>query len=128
MTLTIVLNVGDLMANFVILEHDFPKLHWDLMVEMGDVLWTWRLPIPLEYGTAVSAERTFDHRLLYLDYEGAISGGRGIVRRIDRGSYEVVSQTSEQLIVRLRGAVWAGTLCLERVDGDRWQATLEPLA
>ena len=31
-------------ARFAILEHDYPVLHWDFMLEAGDVLRTWRLP------------------------------------------------------------------------------------
>ena len=34
------------MPRFVILEHDHPRLHWDLMLQTGDALRTWRLASP----------------------------------------------------------------------------------
>jgi hypothetical protein len=69
------------MPRFVILEHDHPELHWDFMLEAGAVLRTWRLAAPPALGQVVAAAASFDHRLLYLDYEGPVSGGRGTVRR-----------------------------------------------
>ena len=75
------------MPRFVILEHDHPALHWDLMLECGDVLKTWRLAaVPTSAG-AIRAEPVPDHRRLYLDYEGPVSGNRGQVKRWDWGDY-----------------------------------------
>ena len=74
------------MPRFVILEHDHPVLHWDFMLEAGDVLRTWRLSAPPIRGAIVAAERIGDHRRLYLDYEGPVSDGRGNVVRWDAGS------------------------------------------
>ncbi|HAH45813.1 MAG TPA: DNA ligase, partial [Planctomycetaceae bacterium] len=34
------------MQQYVILRHDFPEVHWDLMLEEAGVLKTWRLPEP----------------------------------------------------------------------------------
>src|SRR5205807_395991 len=45
------------MPRFVILEHDHPELHWDLMLEAGPVLRTWRLAAPPQPGRAVAARR-----------------------------------------------------------------------
>ncbi len=75
------------MPRFVILEHDHPKLHWDFMLESGDHLRAWRLLAAPQTGIAIPAEPSFDHRLFYLDYEGAISGDRGTVTRWDSGTY-----------------------------------------
>ena len=68
------------MPRFVILEHDHPVLHWDLMLEAGDVLQTWRLANPPTPGCAIDATALPDHRLTYLDYEGPVSGNREIGR------------------------------------------------
>ncbi len=76
------------MPRFVILEHDCPHLHWDLMLEMGNALRTWRLAAPPTPGVFVAAVPLGDHRLHYLDYEGPVSGGRGSVRRWDQGTYD----------------------------------------
>lgn len=75
------------MPRFVILEHDHPFLHWDLMLQVDAVLRTWRLLEPPVVGAVIAAEATFDHRLLYLDYEGPISGDRGQVQCWDSGIY-----------------------------------------
>src|SRR5437879_2020084 len=44
----------ELMRRFVILEHDHPQLHWDLMLEAGPALRTWRLSAPLAAGSFVA--------------------------------------------------------------------------
>jgi hypothetical protein len=75
------------MPRFVILEHDYPSLHWDLMLEAGEILRTWRLQEVPEPGKRIAAEASFDHRKVYLNYEGPISGNRGTVRRWDEGEY-----------------------------------------
>src|SRR5262245_44157065 len=87
------------MPRFVILEHD-PLLHWDLMLERDGVLRTWRLAESPGDSTAVAAGVSFDHRLVYLDYEGPISGNRGVVRQWDRGTYLVVVEEVRQLTIR----------------------------
>ena len=69
------------MPRFVILEHDYPQQHWDLMLEAGPVLRTWRLAEPPDVGRPVAATASFDHRPVYLDYEGPVSGNRGTVQR-----------------------------------------------
>ena len=43
------------MRRFVILEHDHPKLHLDLMLEAGDVLQTWRLAGAPSPGRSIDA-------------------------------------------------------------------------
>src|SRR5207253_10100415 len=90
---------------FVILEHDHPELHWDLMLEVGDVLWTWRLcGDPETVGEAIPAQRIGEHRLLYLDYEGPVRGGRGTVRRWDAGTYEMELCEPQRMCFRWQGA------------------------
>ena len=84
------------MPRFVILEHDHPFLHWDLMLEAGSVLRTWRLRPPPRRGEAIVATAVFEHRLLYLDYEGPISGGRGRVLRWEHGTYTGRVQGEEE--------------------------------
>lgn len=90
-------------GRFVILTHDHPCLHWDLMLERDGALRTWRLlREPAERGTS-PAERLADHRLAYLDYEGPVSGGRGSVKRWDAGTYEVVAESEDELRIALHG-------------------------
>jgi len=113
--------------------------------EVASVLRTWELrELPTAWAAllgevagsaAVKALPLLDHRLAYLDYEGSISGDRGIVRCCDRGTYELVQQeipeqeipgheTRERLTVELAGGLLHGTVRLT-CQGQNW--TLEPL-
>jgi len=96
------------MPRFVVLEHDHPDVHWDLMLESDEILTTWSLPpqpLPLREFQC-STKRLPDHRKRYLDYEGDVSDGRGAVRRIDAGTFD---QLDEQRFA-LYGALFDGTL------------------
>jgi hypothetical protein len=79
------------MPRFVILEHDHPFLHWDLMLEVKNGLRAWRLLKVPGPGVAIPATILSLHRKLYLDYEGPISGDRGKVSRWDKGNYQIIS-------------------------------------
>jgi hypothetical protein len=109
------------MPRFAVLTHDHPTLHWDFLLEQGEKLRTWRLAQPPDAAGPIDAEALADHRLAYLDYEGPVSGGRGEVRRWDRGEYEVVESTSERLVVRLAGERLRGEASLERpAETAKW--------
>jgi hypothetical protein len=112
------------MPRYVILEHDHPMLHWDFLLEAGLVLRTWRLEEPPHPDHPVRAEASFDHRLLYLDYEGPISGGRGHVRRWDQGTFEWLADRQEEVAVRLTGERLHGLVRLERGGDGRWMVTV----
>src|SRR4051812_6314148 len=112
------------MPRFAVLAHDHPAPHWDLFLEAGPVLRSWRLRGPLAAGSEVPAEAAPDHRLMYLDYEGEVSGGRGTVRRIDAGTVEWQLDEPGQVAVRLTGGRLNGLLTLRRVPGG-WSARLE---
>lgn len=114
-----------LMPRFVILEHDHPQLHWDLMLEAGPVLRTWRLTAPPVHGEAIAAAAVFDHRLLYLDYEGPIAGGRGRVVRWDRGTFLAQIQTESLIIAQLQGERLIGIMRLEHVEKNAWQFSMK---
>ena len=79
---------------YVILEHDYPELHWDFMLECGGVLRTWKLLSLPETCQKSLAEPLPDHRLMYLDYEGPVSKGRGFVKRWDWGSWKQTQSDS----------------------------------
>ena len=113
------------MPRFVVLEHDHPMRHWDLMLECGEILRTWRLSSPLRAGEAIAATATFDHRLVYLDYEGPVSGGRGRVVRRESGTFTWQVQAEARIVVRLHGEQLRGALRLEQVAGDSWRAEFD---
>ena len=102
------------MARFAVLIHDYPVLHWDLMLEKEATLRTWRLARPPAETGPIDAEPLPDHRLAYLDYEGPVSGDRGNVRRFDRGDYLSREETVDRVVVELNGAVLRGEAVVER--------------
>jgi hypothetical protein len=102
---------------FVILTHDWPAPHWDFLVEAGGALRAWRLLAEPAPETDIIAEPNFDHRLLYLDYEGPISGNRGSVARWDRGECEWLADETERVEIELRGAKLAGRVVIRRESG-----------
>jgi hypothetical protein len=114
------------MPRFVILEHDHPFLHWDLMLEAGTILRTWRLAAAPRRGEAIAAAAVFDHRLLYLDYEGPIQGGRGRVVRWEHGTFTGQVQGEDVVVVDLAGEHLRGVLRLQHVEGDAWHGEFHP--
>jgi hypothetical protein len=114
------------MPRFVILEHDHPELHWDFMLEVGGVLQTWRLPTPPRPGQTVPADMLFDHRTIYLDYEGPVSGNRGHVTRWDAGTYSwspADKGAEGRVAVRLDGRRLHGTAYLDQDPAGDWTLT-----
>ncbi len=98
---------------FVVLEHDSAdgSRHWDLLVEVpgAELLATWQLARnPLDTNDEIPATRIRDHRRLYLDYEGEISDGRGIVRRLDRGPASIDRSAGERINLVLAGTELQG--------------------
>jgi predicted kinase len=106
------------MPRFVVLEHDWPTTHWDFLLEAGPALRAWRLLEEPASGKAIPAEPNIDHRSVYLDYEGPLSGDRGGVTRWDAGTFEWVKDEAGGVVVRLRGKRLKGRAVLEpRANG-----------
>lgn len=123
------------MPRFVLLRHECPESfgkpsHWDFMLEWGDALRTWDLrQLPIAWANALDGESAAgyvpaiplpDHRSIYLEFEGPLSGDRGTVHQCDRGTYEVFSETEDALQIRLEGTRICGLLKLEK-NGEVWQ-------
>src|SRR5688572_25246484 len=86
----------------VLWHHGIDEPHFDLMFETspGSRLATWRArQWPLR--TRVTIEHIADHRREYLDYEGPLSGDRGAVNRIARGTHTLSSDHPVLLVVHL---------------------------
>ena len=110
---------------FVLLEHRrAADLHWDLLIELAgqDRLPAWRLlQNPLDTPFPINAERIDDHRRAYLDYEGEISGGRGFVRRLDRGPAEVRAFDDARVLLVLGGEDLRGRFELLCEGNQTWR-------
>lgn len=112
------------MPRYVILTHDHPELHWDLMLEDGDSLLTWRLEDRLAEMQPIIAIPLPNHRLRYLDYEGPVSQNRGQVSQWDSGVFDWMLKTAEKLQIRVQGNRFSGTLILKKQEtDDMWTAS-----
>lgn len=113
------------MPRFVILEHDWPEQHWDFLLDAGGVLRAWRLLAEPGPGRTVPAEANLDHRMIYLDYEGPLTGDRGSVTRWDSGTFEWFLNEADRVEVELRGERMKGIAVLEaRIASKEWVFTL----
>ena len=105
------------MPRFVLLEHQWNGVHYDFMLEMGDVLKTWAIDAPVLPDIALPARALPDHRPIYLEYEGVVSGNRGTVRRIDAGVYTALSWQDGCVRVRLAGCQLVGDVEICQAPG-----------
>jgi hypothetical protein len=97
---------------YVILHHrEQTGDHWDIMLEHGDALATWKLDAdPLgARALPVQGTRIEDHRKAYLEYTGAVSGDRGHVERKDSGACRILRAEDDE---------WAFTLAEGRLAGS----------
>lgn len=111
------------MPRYVILEHDNPRgLHWDLLLETAGLLCTWAISRPPDESQELPAERLPDHRRVYLEYEGPISGNRGTVTRWDWGEYRILRRRDGFLEFSVRGQRWRGSVRLARRESasEEW--------
>lgn len=92
------------MPRFTISHHTGSKDgdHYDLMLEHGDGLRTWRL-VNTAFQSFQVARQIKDHRKSYLDFEGEISGERGRVKIWDTGSYSIDDWKDDRIQVALVG-------------------------
>lgn len=111
-------------GRFVVQEHTAGEgVHWDLMIEQGDALTTFRLAQGPEQALLhpVQVVRIFDHPLRFLTYEGPVQKGAGRVRIVDRGTYHLHQETDETLALDLHGTVLRGRFALAQKEGTTWE-------
>ena len=107
------------LRRYVILEHDWNGLHFDLMIQWKGKLKTWRLAEPLQNGTQ-DIMALPDHRLEYLTYEGAVSGNRGTVKRVEAGVITLLENSESLWKIQLEGTL-SGGMTLMHVHSEVWQ-------
>lgn len=115
------------MPRFSILIHDYPFLHWDFLLEGDATCRTWRLLNCPDFAGEIVAESLADHRLMYLEYEGPVSGNRGQVRQWDTGTYEWRQDDGDAVQVDIAGGQIQGRINLRRIADHTWTWSLERL-
>jgi hypothetical protein len=106
------------MPRFVVLEHVWNGVHWDFMLECGEVLRTWAVDVPIVAGKECRARALSDHRLVYLDYEGELTGQRGRVRRVDTGTYRALVWSRDRVRVVVTGSQLVGEIDLRCIKPE----------
>jgi DNA ligase D-like protein (predicted 3'-phosphoesterase) len=101
---------------FVVHEHHATHLHWDLRLEMDNVLKSWAVPKepPLEPGVRRLAIQVEDHDLDYIDFEGEITEGygKGTVKIWDSGLYDLKLREKDKVELVFHGKKMKGAYAL----------------
>ncbi len=116
----------DMPKHFVIQQHSRgDDVHWDFMLEVDDVLLTWRLNIPPVQIAVHPAEamRISDHPLRFLTYQGPVQNGAGRVMIVDSGMYHSANETANRIELNLAGRILNGPVVLERAGKAGWRLT-----
>ena len=119
-------------TTMVLLEHTLPdgSAHCDWLIERPDDprehrMLSFRCETDPLTDPGWTGERMPDHRAHYLRYEGPVSGGRGVVRRIWSHPCRVLIDHPERVLLEVSstGAAGPARLALEPMPGspDRWR-------
>jgi len=107
-------------TKFVIHKHTREgQVHWDLMIEWGDKLKTWRLDNPPEKLSSQKTKATpiFDHDKKFLTYQGSVNNGKGTVEIIDEGIC-TIETTVENIQINFVGKILRGNYYFAQIHGD----------
>lgn len=127
-------------GRWVLLRHSVPETfrrtsgrgdHFDLLLEpaVDSMLWTWAIDQNIfqkdRIAAECSAKRLPNHRSVYLNFEGPVSGNRGIVKPVFAGTY-VTLESATGLTLSIKTNLdspfqIAGELVLIQVAGDDWR-------
>jgi DNA ligase D-like protein (predicted 3'-phosphoesterase) len=113
------------MSRFVVQCHDATTLHFDLRIQVGEVLRSWAVPKgpSLDPGVRRLAVPVDDHALSAGDFEGVHVGqsrGSGAVIIWDEGDAEIISDEPGHLSFTLYGRKLSGRFGLTRTGQRRW--------
>ena len=109
------------MNRWVLLEHKILgskliDIHYDFLVEDQSDCITWKFhEIPVLNKGFVEIRKQPNHRLIWLSrVEHQLSNNRGLVKRIDRGTFSCIShnQDSQELKIILNGKLLKGLLTI----------------
>jgi DNA ligase D-like protein (predicted 3'-phosphoesterase) len=113
------------MARFVVQLHDATSLHFDLRLQIGDVLRSWAVPKgpSLDPGVRRLAVPVEDHSLSSGEFEGVQEGqvrGSGAVIIWDEGSVDVLREEPDHLSFVLQGRKLTGRFGLTKTGPRHW--------
>ncbi len=96
--------------------HDPQGLLWAARCEYPSSIWAslgaWRL------------EPIANHRRVYLEYQGRISGGRGWVQRVDRGTFVADLWSESRRVIEVSFEAVNQRIELYRLGRRYWKASL----
>lgn len=112
-------------GRFVVQKHQATRLHYDLRLEMDNVLKSWAVPKepPTQSGIRRLAVHVEDHELDYIDFEGSIPKGEygaGTVEIWDKGTYTLQNRTDKIIEFTLHGSKLNGTYALVNFKENNW--------
>ena len=112
-------------TRFVVRLHDASTLHFDLRIQVGEVLRSWAVPRGPSLDPAVRrlAIPVEDHELSAGEFEGVHEGqrrGSAAVIIWDEGSAEVAREEPRHLALTLHGSKLTGGFALTRTGEHRW--------
>lgn len=113
------------MPRFVIHEHKSRRLHYDLRLELDNILKSWAIPKkpPAVKGIKRLAIQVDDHALDYIDFEGTIPEGEygaGKVKIWDSGEFIVISRKKDKIVFELKGKRLQGDYVLLKMKAMQW--------
>jgi hypothetical protein len=99
------------------------------MLEWGEILQTYRLDKAPEevLHQAANAVRIFNHSLKFLTYQGPVNKGRGGVRIIEAGTYQIIHQEQNRIELNLSGQILEGKFTLTHIEDNNWQFSRDNL-
>jgi len=109
---------------YVIQKHYSKNLHYDLRLEIKDILKSWAIPKkpPVKKGVKRLAIQTENHSIDYADFEGVISEepyGTDSVEIWDKGTYETYENKKDKILIHINGKKLVGNYCLIRLRGQK---------
>lgn len=117
----------------VVLRHETRAgSHYDWLVEDASAsprapLWTARAAFPPSQWRALGTLLLTPlppHRRRYLTYQGAISGGRGAVRRVEAGEVNARLWTASRLVLDVRMPGFEGGIEARAVSDRAWRCAV----
>lgn len=115
--------MADQPGQFVVQKHHTPEgIHWDFMLSMGDVLWTWRIGVPPNEMSRhpISIEKIADHPPRFLTYEGPVQNNTATVQIADSGDYRFVDRDKKTLDIELNGTILYGRFLISHIRDNHW--------